>query len=52
MGDRSGAYRVLVEKPQGKRPLGKPRHRWEVNIMRGSPKISLEPIYSDLYIAI
>jgi hypothetical protein len=26
MGDRRGAYRVLVEKPEGKRPLGKPRH--------------------------
>jgi hypothetical protein len=26
MGDRRGAYRVLVEKPEGKRPLGRPRH--------------------------
>jgi hypothetical protein len=25
-------YRVLVGKPQGKRPLGRPRHRWEDNI--------------------
>jgi hypothetical protein len=25
-------YRVLVEKPEGKRPLGRPRHRWEDNI--------------------
>jgi len=25
-------YRVLVGKPEGKRPLGKPRHRWEDNI--------------------
>ena len=22
-------YRILVEKPEGKRPLGRPRHRWE-----------------------
>jgi hypothetical protein len=27
--DRRGAYRVLVGKPEGKRPLGKPRHRQE-----------------------
>ena len=25
-------YRVLVEKPEGKRPLGRPRRRWEDNI--------------------
>jgi hypothetical protein len=27
-----GAYRVLMGKPGGKRPLGRPRHRWEGNI--------------------
>ena len=27
-----GVYRVLVGKPEGKRPLGRPRHRWEDNI--------------------
>jgi hypothetical protein len=27
-----GLYRILVEKPEGKRPLGKPRRRWEDNI--------------------
>jgi len=27
-----GVYRVLVGKPKGKRPLGRPRHRWEDNI--------------------
>jgi hypothetical protein len=32
IGERGGAYRVLVGKPEGKRPLGKPRHRWEDNI--------------------
>jgi len=26
------AYRVLVEKPEGKKPLGRPRHRWEDSI--------------------
>ena len=29
MRKRRGVYRVLVEKPEGKRPLGRPRHRWE-----------------------
>jgi len=32
MGERRGIYRVLVGKPEGKRPLGRPRHRWEDNI--------------------
>jgi hypothetical protein len=31
MGERRGVYRVLVGKPEGKRPLGRPRHRWENN---------------------
>jgi len=31
-GGRRGLYRVLVGKPEGKRPLGRPRHRWEDNI--------------------
>jgi hypothetical protein len=32
MGETRGVCRVLVEKTEGKIPLGKPRHRWEVNI--------------------
>jgi hypothetical protein len=32
MGDRRGAYRVLVGIPEGKRPLGRFRHRWQYNI--------------------
>jgi hypothetical protein len=32
MGDRRGLYRVLVGKPEGKRPLGRPIRRWEDNI--------------------
>ena len=30
--ERRGLYRVLVRKPEGKRPHGRPRHRWEDNI--------------------
>ena len=32
MGERRGVYRVLVGKPEGKRPLGRPRRRLEDNI--------------------
>jgi hypothetical protein len=32
MGDRKGAYRVLGRGSDGKRPLGRPRFRWEDNI--------------------
>jgi hypothetical protein len=31
-GERRGAYRAFVGKPEGRRPLGRPRHRWEDNI--------------------
>jgi hypothetical protein len=32
MGERRGAYRALVGKPEGRRPLGRPRRRWEDKI--------------------
>jgi hypothetical protein len=32
MGEGRGVYRVLVGKPEGKRPLGRPRRRWEDNV--------------------
>ena len=32
MGEGRGVYRVLVEKPERKGPLGRPRSRWEENI--------------------
>jgi hypothetical protein len=32
MGKRRGAYRILVGKTAGKRPLGRPSRRWENNI--------------------
>jgi hypothetical protein len=31
-GEKRNAYRVLVGKAEGNRPLGRPRRRWEVNI--------------------
>jgi hypothetical protein len=32
MGEKRNTYRILVGKPEGKRPLGRPRHRWVDNI--------------------
>jgi hypothetical protein len=34
MGEDRGMHRVLVGKPEGKRPLGRPRRRWEDNIKK------------------
>jgi hypothetical protein len=31
-GERRGTYKALVRKPEGRRPLERPRHRWENNI--------------------
>ena len=36
MGEGRGVYKVLVGKPEGMRPLGRPRRRWEDNIKDGS----------------
>jgi hypothetical protein len=32
MGEKRNTYRILTGKPEGKRPLGRPRRRWEYNI--------------------
>jgi hypothetical protein len=32
MGEKRDAYRILVGKPEGKRPLGRPRRRWVDNV--------------------
>ena len=39
MGGRRGVYRILVGKPEGKRPLGRPRRRWEDNIKMDLQKL-------------
>jgi len=41
MGERRGAYRVLLEKSEGKRPFGRPRHRWEDNIKLNLQEVGL-----------
>jgi len=42
MGEKRVIYRVLVEKPEGKRPLGIPRHRWEDNIKMDLQEVGCE----------
>jgi hypothetical protein len=42
MGEGRGVYRILVGRPEGKRPLRRPRRRWEDNI-----KIDLRVIWID-----
>jgi hypothetical protein len=39
MGERRGAYRALVGKPEGKRPFERPRRRWEDNIKMDLRKV-------------
>ena len=39
MGERRGVYRVLVGKPEGKRPLDRLRRRWEDNIKMDVQKV-------------
>jgi hypothetical protein len=42
MGEGRGVYRFLVGKPEGKRPLGRPRRRWEVNIRMDLQEVGYE----------
>ena len=42
MGKRRGVYRVLVGKPEGKRPLVRPRRRWEDNIKMDLQEVGWE----------
>jgi hypothetical protein len=42
MGERTGVYRVLVGKPEGKRSLGRPRRRWEDNIKMDFQEVGCE----------
>jgi hypothetical protein len=44
MGEGRGVYRVLVGRPKGKRPLGRPRHGWENNIKMDLRKIGIDGV--------
>jgi hypothetical protein len=41
MGWMRNAYKISVRKPEEKRPLGRPRHRWEDNIIMGLKEIGV-----------
>jgi hypothetical protein len=42
MGEGRGAYKVLVGRPEGRRPLGRPRRRWEDNIKMDFQEVGWE----------
>jgi len=42
IGERRGVYRVLVGRPEGKRPLGGPRRRWDDNIKMDLREIGID----------
>jgi hypothetical protein len=42
MGEGRGVYRILVGRPEGRRPLGRPRRRWEDNIKLDLRKIGID----------
>jgi hypothetical protein len=45
LGEEIGVYRVLVGKPQGKRPLGRRRRRWEDNIRMDLQEVECGGLY-------
>jgi hypothetical protein len=47
MGEGRGVYRVLVGKPEGKRPLGRPRGKWEDNIKVDLQKVDWTELAQD-----
>jgi hypothetical protein len=44
-GEEGCVYRVLVSKPEGKRPLGRPRRRWEDNIKMDLQEVGCGGMY-------
>jgi hypothetical protein len=44
MGEKRNVYRLLVGKPEGKRLLGRPRHRWVDNIKMDCLEIGLSVV--------
>jgi hypothetical protein len=43
-GEGRGVYRVLVGRPEGKRPLGRPRSRWEDNIKLDLREVGIDGV--------
>jgi hypothetical protein len=49
MVEKWNAYRILVGKPEGKRPLGSPRHRWVDNIKMDLREMGWDGVELDCY---
>jgi len=47
--ERRGVYSVLVRKPEGKRPLGRPRRRWEDNVKMDIQVVNWIDLAQDRY---
>jgi hypothetical protein len=45
MGEKRNAYRILVGKPEGRRPLGRPRRRWVDNIKMDLREIGWDDVH-------
>jgi len=45
MGEKRGVYRVFVGKPEGKRPLGRSRRRWEDNVRMDLQEVECEGVH-------
>jgi hypothetical protein len=43
-GEGRGVYRVLIERPEGKRPLGRPRRMWDYNIKMNLREIGIDEV--------
>jgi hypothetical protein len=48
MGEKRGAYRILVGRPEGRRPLGIPRRRWEDNIKMDLQEVEWGMVWIEL----
>jgi hypothetical protein len=48
MGEGRGAHRILVERPEGRRPLGRPRRRWEDNIKMDLQEVDWIDVTQDM----
>jgi hypothetical protein len=44
MGERRNPYNILLRKPEGRRPLGRPKHRWKDNIKMDLTGIEYEGV--------
>jgi hypothetical protein len=49
IGEKRNAYRILVGKPEGKRPLGRPRRRWVNNIKMDTKHVFIYRLHNNVF---